>query len=88
MIRVRQVETDEEFEAYIVSKKNLEEVAAWCNGTNSVDAMTKKDIVIVPTRIYPIRAYIGDVVLRRDRPKGPEFFMKDMTMFNLFFEEV
>ena len=87
-LRVQHLETKEIHEAYQITEKNLKTVAAWCAGDISNDPIRNKNVVVVPTRIYPIRAFPGDYVVKRDRPKGPEFFLKDAKMFELFFEEV
>ena len=87
-LKVQHLETKEIHEAYQLTDKNLNTVAAWCAGDISNDPIRNKNVVVVPTRIYPIRAFPGDYIIKRDRPKGPEFFLKDEKMFELFFEEV
>lgn len=87
-LKVQHLETKEIHEAYQLTDKNLNTVAAWCSGDISKDPIRNKNVVVVPTRIYPIRAFPGDYVIKRDRPKGPEFFLKDEKMFELFFGKV
>lgn len=88
MIRVQNLETKEEHDCYKLTPKNLDEIAEWCGGRVDIDVISNRTVVIVPTRIYPIRAYPGDYILKRERPRGGEFFLKDATMFGLFFEEL